>query len=292
MLVPRASVSAGRIAEVLDTEVTVVDPASPVVPPRRGGRVEFDHVTFAYAGAEEPVLRDVSFVASPGETTAIVGSTGSGKSTLINLIPRLYDPTGGTVCIDGADVRAMRLEDVYARIGYVPQRGILFSGTVESNIRYGAPEAAQDAVARAVEIAQAREFVESNADGYVAPIAQRGTNVSGGQRQRLSIARAIVRDPEIYIFDDSFSALDFRTDALLRQALRGATRDKTVIIVAQRIGTIINADKIVVLDEGRIVGQGTHRELMQTCEVYREIALSQLSERELAGGGMLVEATT
>jgi ATP-binding cassette subfamily B protein len=291
MLVPRASVSAQRIAEVLNTEVTVVDPASPAVPPRRGGRVEFDHVTFAYAGAEEPVLRDVSFVASPGETTAIVGSTGSGKSTLINLIPRLYDPTRGAVSIDGADVRSMRLEDVYARIGFVPQRGILFSGTVESNIRYGAPDANQEAVEQAVEIAQAREFVESAEGGYVAPIAQGGTNVSGGQRQRLSIARAIVRDPEIYIFDDSFSALDFRTDAMLRRALRAATREKTVIIVAQRIGTIINADKIVVLDEGRIVGEGTHRDLMETCEVYREIALSQLSERELAGGGRLAEVT-
>ncbi|HEV8433909.1 MAG TPA: ABC transporter ATP-binding protein [Thermoanaerobaculia bacterium] len=291
MLVPRASVSGGRIAEVLNTEITVVDPASPAVPPKRGGRVDFDRVTFAYAGAEEPVLRDVSFTALPGQTTAIVGSTGSGKSTLINLIPRLYDPTRGTVCIDGADVRSMRLEDVYARIGYVPQRGILFSGTVESNIRYGAPEAPQEALDSAVEIAQAREFVETTPEGYVAPISQRGTNVSGGQRQRLSIARAIVRDPEIYIFDDSFSALDFRTDAMLRQALRGATRDKTVIIVAQRIGTIINADKIVVLDEGRIVGEGTHRELMETCEVYREIALSQLSERELAGGGRLAEVT-
>ena len=292
ILVPRASVSAQRIAEVLDKPVTIVNPPSPVVAPRRGGRVEFDRVTFAYPGAEEPVLCDVSFVAVPGQTTAIVGSTGSGKSTLVSLIPRLYDPTGGTVCIDGVDVRSMRLEDVYARIGYVPQRGILFSGTVESNIRYGAPNAAEEAVQRAVEIAQAREFVDSAPGAYAAPISQRGTNVSGGQRQRLSIARAIVRDPELFIFDDSFSALDFRTDALLRQALRAATRDKTVIIVAQRIGTIINADKILVLDDGRIVGQGTHRELMQTCEVYREIALSQLSERELAGGGRLVEVTT
>jgi ATP-binding cassette subfamily B multidrug efflux pump len=292
MLVPRASVSAQRIAQVLDTDITVVDPESPVVPPHRGGRVEFDHVTFAYAGAEEPVLRDVSFVALPGQTTAIVGSTGSGKSTLINLIPRLYDPTGGTVSIDGADVRSMRLEDVYARIGYVPQRGILFSGTVESNIRYGAPDQPQEAVEQAIEIAQAREFVDTAAGGYEAPISQRGTNVSGGQRQRLSIARAIVRDPEIYIFDDSFSALDFRTDAMLRRALRAATRAKTVIIVAQRIGTIISADKILVLDEGRIVGEGTHRQLMESCEVYREIALSQLSESELAGGGRMLEATT
>jgi ATP-binding cassette subfamily B multidrug efflux pump len=287
ILVPRASVSAQRIAEVLNTTVTVTDPVSPIVPERRGGRVEFDRVTFAYGGAEEPVLCEVSFVAVPGETTAIVGSTGSGKSTLINLIPRLYDPTSGTVCIDGVDVRSMRLEDVYARIGYVPQRGILFSGTIESNIRYGAPDAQQQILERAVEIAQAREFVDSVAAGYATSIAQGGTNVSGGQRQRLSIARAIVRDPEIYIFDDSFSALDFQTDARLRQALRAATRDKTVIIVAQRIGTIIHADKILVLDEGRIVGQGTHRQLMESCEVYREIALSQLSERELAGDGVL-----
>jgi len=292
ILVPRASVSAQRIAEVLDTPVTVRDPEVPVVPPRRGGRVEFDHVTFAYAGAEEPVLHDVSFEALPGQTTAVVGSTGSGKSTLINLIPRLYDPTGGSVCIDGVDIRKMRLEDVYARIGYVPQRGILFSGNVAANIRYGEPDATDDAVARAVEIAQARDYVDNVPGGYEAPIAQGGTNVSGGQRQRLSIARAIIRDPEIYIFDDSFSALDFQTDARLRQALRAATRDKTVIIVAQRIGTIMNADKILVLDEGRIVAQGTHRQLMATCQVYREIALSQLSERELADGGILVGAAT
>jgi ATP-binding cassette subfamily B multidrug efflux pump len=288
ILIPRASVSAQRIAEVLETTITVTDPPSPVTPPHRGGRVEFDRVTFGYGGAEEPVLRDVSFVAVPGQTTAIVGSTGSGKSTLINLIPRLYDPTSGRVCIDGVDVRSMRLEDVYARIGYVPQRGILFSGTIESNVRYGAPDSEQEAMQRAVEIAQASEFVDSASAGYASPISQKGTNVSGGQRQRLSIARAIVRNPEIFIFDDSFSALDFRTDARLRQALHAATRDKTVIIVAQRIGTIIHADKIVVLDEGRVVGEGTHRELMETCEVYREIALSQLSERELAGGGMLI----
>lgn len=292
ILVPRASVSAQRIAEVLETPLGIVDPALPVELPRRGGRVEFDNVTFAYAGAEEPVLKDISFVAMPGQTTAIVGSTGSGKSTLINLIPRLYDPTAGVVRIDGVDVRQMRLADVYARIGYVPQKGSLFSGTVSSNIRYGASEASDEAVARAVDIAQAREFVDEVALGYEAPIAQGGTNVSGGQRQRLSIARAIVRDPEIYIFDDSFSALDFRTDARLRQALRAATTEKTVIIVAQRIGTIMNADNIIVLDEGRIVGQGRHRELMASSEVYREIALSQLSERELSDGSATLEVAT
>jgi ATP-binding cassette subfamily B multidrug efflux pump len=292
ILVPRASVSAQRIAEVLATPLAIVDPPSPVVLPRGGGRVELDNVTFAYAGAEEPVLKDISFVAMPGQTTAIVGSTGSGKSTLINLIPRLYDPTAGVVRIDGVDVREMRLADVYARIGYVPQKGSLFSGTVGSNIRYGAPDASDEAVAHAVDIAQAREFVDEVALGYEAPIAQGGTNVSGGQRQRLSIARAIVRDPEIYIFDDSFSALDFRTDARLRQALRAATADKTVIIVAQRIGTIMNADKIIVLEEGRIVGQGRHRELMASSEVYREIALSQLSERELSDGNATLEMVT
>ena len=292
MLIPRASVSAQRIAEVLQTRLQIVDPPDAVTPAERRGRVEFRNVTFAYEGAEEPVLRDVSFVAEPGQTTAIIGSTGSGKSTLINLIPRLYDVTSGNVCIDGVDVRRMRLEDIYARIGYVPQRAILFSGNVASNIRYGAPEASDETVAQAVEIAQAREFVDGVAGGYAGAIAQGGTNVSGGQRQRLAIARAIVRDPEILIFDDSFSALDFKTDAALRRALLRATRDKTVIIVAQRIGTIINADKIIVIDEGTIVGQGTHRELMETCEIYREIALSQLSERELADGGVLLTQTT
>jgi ATP-binding cassette subfamily B protein len=292
MLIPRASVSAQRISEVLGMKLMIVDPANPVVPAESDGRVEFDRVTFAYAGADEPVLCEISFVAEPGQTTAIVGSTGSGKSTLINLIPRLYDATSGTVCIDGVDVRQMRLEEIYRRIGYVPQRAILFSGDVASNIRYGSPDATEEAVARAVEIAQAREFVDSAAGGYAAAIAQGGTNVSGGQRQRLAIARAVVRDPEIYIFDDSFSALDFKTDAQLRHALRSATQRKTVIIVAQRIGTIIGADKIIVIDEGRIVGQGTHRQLMESCEVYREIALSQLSERELAGDGVLLPATS
>jgi ATP-binding cassette subfamily B protein len=282
IMVPRASVSMQRIAEVINTEPTIVDPDQPVdISTRRGGMVAFDHVDFAYHGADEPVLRDITFTAVPGQTTAFVGSTGSGKSTLINLIPRFYDVTSGSVKIDGVDVRQMRMEDLYRKIGYVPQRGILFSGTVESNLKYGAPDASIKELTTAAEIAQAQDFISKLDGHYTAPVAQGGTNVSGGQKQRLSIARAIIRRPEIYIFDDSFSALDFTTDAKLRAALRPATRGATVLIVAQRISTIINADKIVVLDEGRIVGQGTHHELMQTCEVYQEIALSQLSAAEL-----------
>ncbi len=284
IMVPRASVSMQRIADVLATKATVVDPINPVdVTQLRGGQVEFDHVTFSYNGADEPVLHDISFTAVPGQTTALVGSTGSGKSTLINLIPRFYDPTSGVVKIDGIDIKQMRMEDVYRKIGYVPQKGILFSGTVESNIVYGAPDASAQDIQAAAEIAQAKEFVAKLEGGFSARIAQVGANISGGQKQRLAIARAIIRRPEIYIFDDSFSALDFTTDAQLRQALRSATKGKTVLIVAQRISTILNADKIVVLDEGRIVGQGTHRELMTTCQVYREIASSQLSEVELGG---------
>lgn len=282
IMVPRASVSMQRVAEVLNTVPTIVDPARPIdVSALRGGRVEFDHVTFSYSGANEPVLHDITFTAVPGQTTAFVGSTGSGKSTLINLIPRFYDVTSGAVKIDGVDVRQMRMEDVYRKIGYVPQKGILFSGTVDSNIKYGAPTATGDDVQHAAEIAQANNFVEKLSGGFDAPIAQGGANVSGGQKQRLAIARAIIRKPEIYIFDDSFSALDFTTDAKLRAALRSETQGKTVLIVAQRISTILNADKIIVLDEGRIVGQGTHAELMKTNQVYREIALSQLSEEEL-----------
>ncbi len=284
IMVPRASVSMQRIADVLATEPTIVDPVHPVdVSQRRGGQVEFDHVSFAYAGADEQVLHDVSFTAVPGQTTAFVGSTGSGKSTLINLIPRFYDPTSGVIKIDGVDIKQMRMEDVYRKIGYVPQKGILFSGTVDSNIKYGAPSAGDEAIKQAATIAQAHEFVAKLDGGYAAAIAQGGANVSGGQKQRLSIARAIIRHPEIYIFDDSLSALDFTTDAKLRQALRSGTKGKTVLIVAQRISTILNADKIVVLDEGRVVGQGTHRELMKTCQIYREIASSQLSEVELGG---------
>ena len=282
IMVPRASVSADRIGEVLATEATIKDPEKPVdVTLIHNGKVEFDNVTFSYAGADAPVICDITFTALPGQTTAFVGSTGSGKSTIINLIPRFYDVTKGTIKIDGVDIRQMRLEDLYAKIGYVPQKGVLFSGTVESNLKYGAPNASADEVKQAVEIAQAKNFVEKLKGQYEAEISQGGTNVSGGQKQRLSIARAIIRQPEIYIFDDSFSALDFTTDAKLRQALSLATKNKTVLIVAQRISTIINADKIVVLDEGMIVGQGTHSELMESCPVYREIASSQLSEEEL-----------
>ncbi len=282
IMVPRASVSADRIGQVLATEATIKDPEKPVdVQSLRGGKVEFDHVTFTYAEADEPVLCDISFTALPGQTTALVGSTGSGKSTLINLIPRFYDTTKGSVKIDGIDVRHMRMEDVYRKIGYVPQKGVLFSGTVESNLKYGAPNASEDEVKLAAEISQAQEFIAQLDGGYNAEISQGGMNVSGGQKQRLSIARAIVRKPEIFIFDDSFSALDFTTDAKLRKALSVATNDNTVIIVAQRISSIMNAHKIIVLDEGHVVGQGTHQELLESCEVYKEIASSQLSEEEL-----------
>ena len=283
IMVPRASVSAERVMEVLETEPEITDPTKPTPPSKAGsGIVEFKNVTFNYPGADEPVLKDVSFTARSGETTAFIGSTGSGKSTLVNLIPRFYDVTKGQVLIDDIDVRDMKLNDVYAKIGYVPQKGVLFSGSVATNIKYGAPKASDDEVAKAAKTAQASEFIKGLDGEFTAPIAQGGSNVSGGQKQRLSIARAIVRKPEIYIFDDSFSALDFKTDAQLRRALETDVKGKTVIIVAQRISTILNADKIVVLDEGKIVGSGTHEELMRSCNVYKEIARSQLSEKELA----------
>lgn len=282
IMVPRASVSFGRLAEILKTEPKIKDPAQATpFDPAKMGRVEFKDVTFTYGGADEPVLHGISFTAEPGQTTAFVGSTGSGKSTLINLIPRFYDPTNGSITVNGVDLRQLKLEDLYQQIGYVPQRGVLFSGTVDSNIGYGAPDASREELARAADIAQAKEFITNLDGGYDAPISQGGTNVSGGQKQRLSIARAIARKPNIYIFDDSFSALDFTTDAKLRAALKNATSGKTVLIVAQRISTIMNADKIIVLDEGRVVGQGKHTDLMNSCQVYREIALSQLSETEL-----------
>jgi ATP-binding cassette subfamily B protein len=282
IVVPRAAVSAERISEVLSTEATIKDPLHPLhVSAGQGGRIEFDHVTFSYEGADHPVLHDITFTAEPGQVTALVGSTGSGKSTLVNLIPRFYDASEGAVRVDGINVRELRLEDLYARIGYVPQRGVLFSGSVESNLRYGAPNASDAEMTAAAEIAQAREFIEKLDGGYQAPIAQGGTNVSGGQKQRLSIARAILRRPEIFIFDDSFSALDFATDAKLRQALAAATQQRTVVIVAQRISTVMGADKIVVINEGWVVGEGTHEQLLKNCSVYREIASSQLSEEEL-----------
>ena len=281
VIVPRAAVSSGRIAEVLATEPSIHDPARPVSPPRTG-RVEFRDVEFRYPGAQEPVLRAISFTAGPGETTAIVGSTGSGKSTLVNLLPRLYDVTGGSLLVDGVDVREMDRADLWGRIGLIPQRAFLFGGTVASNLRVGDEAASDEELWRALEIAQGREFVEEMPEGLDAPIAQGGTNVSGGQRQRLAIARALVKRPPIYVFDDSFSALDFRTDARLRAALHRDLADATVIIVAQRVGTILHADRIVVLDDGGVAGIGTHLELMASCATYREIVLSQLSEEEVA----------
>ena len=281
VMVPRAAVSAGRIREVLDTEPAIHDPAEPVSPERRG-LVEFRDVEFRYPGAEEPVLRGISFTANPGETTAIVGGTGSGKSTLVNLVPRLYDVTGGAVLVDGVDVRELDRADLWRRIGVIPQRAFLFGGTVASNLRYGDQHAADEALWRALDIAQGRDFVEEMPERLEGPIAQGGTNVSGGQRQRLAIARALAKNPEIYLFDDSFSALDFRTDARLRAALGRELGQATVIIVAQRVGTILHADRIVVLEDGRIAGIGSHEELMRTCETYREIVLSQVTEEEVA----------
>ena len=283
IMLPRANVSARRINEVLETEVSVQDPEDPVQPSQDvKGTVEFDHVSFAYPEAGENVITDISFKAEKGETVAIIGSTGSGKSTLINLIPRFYDATEGSVKVDGVEVRKMTQKDVRDRIGYVPQKGVLFSGTIDSNIRYGKTEISEDAVKKAAEVAQATEFIDTKPERYKTPIAQGGSNVSGGQKQRLSIARAIAKDPEIFIFDDSFSALDFKTDSTLRKALKEHTKEATTIIVAQRISTILNADKILVLDDGHMAGIGSHKELMKSCEVYRQIAMSQLSEEELA----------
>ena len=285
ILIPRASVSGQRVVEVLDEELSIRDPKkSKKIIKKKRGILTFDNVTFKYPDADVPILHNISFSAKAGETTAIIGGTGSGKSTVINLVPRLFDVTSGQILIDGVDIRDMRQRELREKIGYIPQKGILFSGSVESNIKYGKPSATKQEVKNAAEISQASEFIEKLGEGYRAPIAQGGTNVSGGQKQRLSIARAVVRKPDIYIFDDSFSALDFRTDAKLRKELKSVTRDSIVIVVAQRIGTILDAEQIVVLDEGKIVGIGKHKELMETCKVYREIALSQLSAKELNNG--------
>jgi ATP-binding cassette subfamily B multidrug efflux pump len=281
VMVPRAAASAERIQEVLDALPSVSDPTVPAETPAIRGHIEFRGVEFRYPGAEHPVLTDISFAARPGETTAIVGSTGSGKSTLINLIPRFYDVTGGEVLVDGIDVRAMRQQGLWEKIGFIPQRAFLFSGTVASNVRYGKPDATEDEIWHALEIAQAQAFVAEMPGQLESQIAQGGSNVSGGQRQRLAIARALVKRPEVYVFDDSFSALDFKTDSALRSALAGETAHATVIIVAQRVSTILRADRIVVMDGGRIAGIGTHSELMKTCETYREIVFSQLSEEEV-----------
>ncbi|MGY0060526.1 ABC transporter ATP-binding protein [Streptomyces sp. LZ34] len=282
MMVPRAEVCAERIQEVLDTETSVPPPLKPAPPLERRGLLELRGVEFRYPGAEEPVLRDVSLVARPGQTTAVIGSTGSGKSTLLGLVPRLFDATDGSVHLDGVDVRDMDPVLMAESIGLVPQKPYLFSGTVASNLRYGKPDATDEELWQALEIAQARDFVERMEGGLEAPIAQGGGNVSGGQRQRLAIARALVRKPAVYLFDDSFSALDYATDARLRAALVGETEDVTVVIVAQRVSTIRGADRIVVLDEGRVVGAGTHTELMENNQTYREIVLSQLTEQEAA----------
>ena len=282
IMVPRAAVSVKRVGEVLDTLPSIVDPQSPQqLPHDATGKIEFKDVTFTYPDADLPVLSSINFTAEPGQTTAFIGSTGSGKSTLINLIPRFYDVSAGHILLDGVDIRNLKLEDLYDRIGYVPQKGVLFSGTIVSNIKYGNAKASQELVEKSARIAQATEFISELKNGYKNDIAQGGSNVSGGQRQRLSIARAIAVEPNVYIFDDSFSALDFKTDAKLRLALAKETKHKTVLIVGQRINTIMNADKIIVLDEGKIVGQGTHQELMKDCAVYKEIAASQLSEDDL-----------
>jgi len=282
IMVPRAMASAERIAKVLETDVSLTDPEAPADVSTARGLVEFRDLEFRYPGAEEPVLRGITFTASPGQTTAIVGSTGSGKSTLINLLPRFYDATEGGVLIDGVDVRDMRQEDLWALIGLIPQQAYLFGGTVASNLRYGNEQATDDDLWHALGIAQAQGFVSEMQGGLEAPIDQGGTNVSGGQRQRLAIARALVKRPQVLVFDDSFSALDFKTDSLLRAALREDTADATVIIVAQRVGTIMHADQIVVLEAGEIAGVGTHAELMERCETYREIVYSQLSAEEAA----------
>jgi len=279
-LAPRSAVSADRILEVLDTEPTVAPPSDPITPEKLTGVVEFRDVTFTYPGAEEPVLKDVSFTLAPGRTTAIIGSTGSGKSTLVNLIPRLYDASSGEVLVDGVDVRRLDPDALWSRIGLVPQRPYLFSGTVASNLRYGRPDATVEQMWEALRIAQAADFVEKLDGGLEARIAQGGTNVSGGQRQRLSIARALVKEPAVYVFDDSFSALDVATDARLRAALTPATADRATLIVAQRVATIRDADEILVLENGRIVGRGTHDELLASSSTYQEIVDSQLSAEE------------
>jgi ATP-binding cassette subfamily B protein len=282
IMLPRATVAAKRIAEVLETEISIKE-ADTDEPTKTGmkGVLEFRDVHFRYPNAEEDVLSGISFTAKPGETTAIIGSTGSGKSTLINLIPRFYDATRGTILIDGTDITKMKQNSLRDKLGYVPQKGVLFTGTIESNIAFGVPDAKEEEIKKAAEIAQAVEFIDAKSEGYESAISEGGTNVSGGQKQRLSIARAIAKNPEIYIFDDSFSALDYKTDSTLRKALKEELADSTVLIIAQRISTIMNAEQILVLDDGRIAGKGTHKELLKNCEVYQQIASSQLSEEEL-----------
>ena len=282
IMLPRAAVSAVRVDEVLNTEISIKDNEKvEEFDNNKKGVVEFNNVSFKYPDADEDVLTNISFTAKPGETTAFIGSTGSGKSTLINLIPRFFDVTEGEILVDGVNIKNVSQHELRERIGYVPQKGVLFSGTIDSNLRYGRENATEKEIEKAAQIAQATEFIETKPEKYNTEIAQGGSNVSGGQKQRLSIARAIAKKPEIYIFDDSFSALDFKTDAALRKALKSETGNSTVLIVAQRISTILNAEQIIVLDEGKIVGKGTHKELLKDCEVYKQIALSQLSKEEL-----------
>ena len=282
VMLPRAAVSATRVDEVLTSDTLIHDPKEPDTFEKEGkGKVSFDHVSFRYPGAEEDVLHDITFTAKPGQTTAFIGSTGSGKSTLVNLIPRFYDVTEGKITIDGKDIRDVAQRDLRDRLGYVPQKGVLFSGDIASNILYGNPDGSEAEMEEAAQIAQAEEFISHKKKKYHSPIAQGGSNVSGGQKQRLSIARAIAKHPDIYIFDDSFSALDYKTDVTLRQALKQKTKDSTVIIVAQRISTILHAEQIIVLDDGKVAGIGTHKELLKNCEAYYQIAASQLSEKEL-----------
>ena len=284
VMLPRAAVSAERVDEVLKSETKIHDPKEPKTLPKNGkGEVAFEHVSFHYPGAEEDVLHDITFTAKPGETTAFIGSTGCGKSTLINLIPRFYDVTEGKITIDGQDVRDLTQHALRDKLGYVPQKGVLFSGNIASNIMFGNPAGSEQEMTEAAQIAQAVEFIDTKPERYKSPISQGGANVSGGQKQRLSIARAIAKHPDVYIFDDSFSALDYKTDVTLRRELKKQTADTTTLIVAQRISTILHADLIIVLDDGKIAGKGTHKELMENCEVYRQIAKSQLSEKELAG---------
>ena len=284
IMLPRAAVSMQRIGKVLDVEPRIEDPAEPKTLQQPKGEICFDHVSFAYPDADEKTLDDISFTAKPGQTTAIIGSTGSGKSTVLNLIPRFYDVTEGAVKMDGVDIRDITQEELRERIGYVPQKGVLFSGTIASNLQYGKEDATCDEMIEAAETAQAMEFIKTKEHGLDEEVAQGGTNVSGGQKQRLSIARALVKKANVYLFDDSFSALDFKTDQALRKALKEKVGDSTIIIVAQRINTVLDADQIVVMDEGHMAGIGTHEELMKSCEVYKEIALSQLSEEELERG--------
>lgn len=285
VMLPRAAVAADRVEEVLSSETMIHDPKQPQsFEENEKGVLTFDHVSFRYPGADENVLEEITFTAKPGETTAIIGSTGSGKSTLVNLIPRFYDVTEGSIRLDGVDIREVTQHDLREKLGYVPQKGLLFSGDIASNIMFGNPEGSEQEMKEAAQIAQATEFIEAKPHKYESPISQGGSNVSGGQKQRLSIARAIARHPEVFIFDDSFSALDFKTDAALRRALKQQTKESTVLIVAQRISTILNAEQIIVLDDGKIAGMGTHKELLRNCEVYKQIAASQLSEKELRDG--------